>query len=190
MASPNDNTLTTANILGGLALPVDISDTFEGFGGDRLAFYQFTLPQNGDVSVSFDGFSLRASIIADLNENGIVDTGEVVNTRFGRTESLFEPLPKGTYFVQLETNAASAEPYTLRIVNTPKPGNVSPDPGNSITQALNLGELTGTRVLRDYVGDLDETHLPEVGPPPDQTIRGRQIGPVMAAHLECLAAET
>lgn len=105
MASPNDNTLATANNLGVLSQPINISDTFEGFGGDRIAFYRFTLTQNSDVSLSFNGFSLRASIISDINGNGIVDTGEVVNTRFGRTETLFEPLPRGSYFIQLETNA-------------------------------------------------------------------------------------
>lgn len=159
MASLNDNTLTTSNVLGVLNQPITVSDTFEGFDGDRLAFYQFTLSQNGDVSLSFDGFSLRASIIADINGNGIVDRDEVVNTRFGRTESLFEPLPKGTYFIQLETNAALADDYTLRIANTPKPGNISPDPGSSIAQALNLGELIGTRTLSDYVGELDEVDM-------------------------------
>lgn len=156
MASPNDNTLATANNLGVLSQPINISDTFEGFGGDRIAFYRFTLTQNSDVSLSFNGFSLRASIISDINGNGIVDTGEVVNTRFGRTETLFEPLPRGSYFIQLETNAALAEPYSLRIAGTPKPGNVFPDPGSSTFQALNLGELVGSRTLRDHVGDLDE----------------------------------
>ncbi|MEM9448663.1 MAG: calcium-binding protein [Cyanobacteria bacterium P01_E01_bin.6] len=159
MASLNDNTLATANNLGILSQPINISDTFDGFGGDRLAFYRFTLTQNSDVSLSFDGFSLRASIIADVNGNGIVETDEVVNTRFGTTESLFEPLPRGTYFIQLETNASLANPYTFRLAGTPKPGNVFPDPGNSVSQALNLGELEGRRTLSDYVGDLDETDV-------------------------------
>ena len=157
MASLTDNTLTTSNILGVLSQPIEVSDTFEGFGGDRLAFYRFTLPQNADVSLSFNGFSLRANIIADVNGNGIVETDEIINTRFGTVESLFESLPRGTYFIQLETNAALANPYTFRLTGTQRPGNVSPDPGNSINQALNLGELVGSRTLSDYVGDLDET---------------------------------
>ena len=154
MASLTDNTLLTANNLGILSGAQNISDNFDGI--DRLAFYRFTLTQNSDLSVLFNGTSLRASLIADINGNGIVDSDETVNSIFGSSENFFEPLPSGTYFIQLQTFSTQTNPYNLRIAATPKPGNVSPDPGNSIDQALNLGELSGRREVKDYVGDLDE----------------------------------
>lgn len=154
MPSLIDNTLAGANNLGALSGALDIADSFNA--DDRLAFYRFTLPQNSDVSVQFNGASLDARLVADINGNGIVDSNERISGIFGRSETFAEPLPAGTYFLQLQTFATGSNPYTFRIAATPKPGNVAPDPGNSLTQALDLGLLSGQRSLRDYVGTLDE----------------------------------
>jgi RTX calcium-binding nonapeptide repeat (4 copies) len=154
MVSLSDNTLSTANDLGFLSSALDITGSFDAT--DRLAFYRFTLPQNSDFSLEFNGTSLDARLIADVNSNGIVDNSESINGVFGLRENFSEPLPSGTYFIQLQTFSTRANPYNFRIAVTPKPGNVSPDPGNSLLQALDLGLLSGQRSLKDYVGNLDE----------------------------------
>lgn len=155
MVSQNDNTLLTANDLGALSGALDIAGTFDA--SDRIAFYRFTLPQNSDLSVQFNGTSLRADLISDVNSNGIVDNNEVINGIFGSVENFSEPLPAGTHFIRLQTFSTRANPYSLRIAATPRPGNVFPDPGNTLTQALDLGVLVGRRDLKDYVGELDAT---------------------------------
>ena len=138
MASPNDNTLLTANNLGILSGARNISDNFDGI--DRLAFYRFTLTQNSDLSVQLNGSSLSARLVADINGNGIVDNDETIDGPFGTLSNFFEPLPKGTYFIRLRTGSPRENPYNFRIAATPKPGNVSPDPGNSLDQAMVQGQ--------------------------------------------------
>lgn len=156
MPSPNDNTLTTANNLGVLSSALDITDSFDAT--DRLAYYRFTLAQNSDLAGLFNaGTSLTdVRLISDINGNGIVENNEVVDRASGRSGSFFQPLPVGTYFIEVFTELSRTEPYTLRLTETSKPGNVFPDPGNSLAQALDLGTLSGQRSLKDYVGDLDE----------------------------------
>ena len=154
MASPNDNALTTANDLGVLSSVFNITDTFDV--SDRLAFYKFTLTQNSDLSVLFTGTSLDVRLISDINRNGAVDIDESVKGASGSSENFLEPLPAGTYFIRLQTFSTQTNQYSLRLATTPKPSNVSPDPGSILSQAFDLGTLTGQRSLRDYVGDLDK----------------------------------
>ncbi|MEO0407534.1 MAG: hypothetical protein AAF289_09310 [Cyanobacteria bacterium P01_A01_bin.135] len=156
MVSQLDNSLATPNNLGALFGNRTINDTFDST--DRIAYYQFTLTQNADISVFFSGRSLRANLVADLNNNDIVDGNEeVVNGIFGSTESFSESLPAGTYFIELQTFSTASNPYTLRLSATLDPSNRPADPGNDILQAQNIGVLSGRVSLRDYVGDLDET---------------------------------
>jgi len=160
MASLSDNTLLTANDLGILSGALEISDTFDAT--DRIAYYRFTLAQNSDLAGLFsEATSLTdVLVISDRNANGIVEGNEVVartsGSSTGGSNSFFQPLPAGTYFIEVSTELRRTEPYTLRLTETSKPGNVFPDPGNSLAQALDLGILSGQRSLRDYVGRLDE----------------------------------
>ncbi|NJL39144.1 MAG: hypothetical protein HC899_22140 [Leptolyngbyaceae cyanobacterium SM1_4_3] len=162
MPSLNDNTLTTANDLGILSGVREITDSFDGT--DRIAYYRFTLAQNSDLAGLFSEATSLTSVrvIFDRNANGIVENNEIVartagSSITGGSNSFFQPLPAGTYFIEVFTQLSRTEPYTLRLTETSKPGNVFPDPGNSLAQALDLGTLVGQRSLRDYVGDLDET---------------------------------
>lgn len=155
MASLSDNTLLTANDLGVLSGVREINDTFDS--SDRIAYYKFTLLQNSDLSVAFrtigSSFTLRADLIADLNSNGVIDGGEAIERDSGSNDNFLKSLPAGTYFIELDTFSSGA--YNLRLVDTPKPGNVFPDPGNTLSQALDIGVLSGQRSLRDYVGNVD-----------------------------------
>lgn len=162
MPSLNDNTLTTANDLGILSGVREIADNFDAT--DRIAYYRFTLAQNSDLAGLFSQATSLTSVrvIFDQNANGIVENNEIVTRTAGSpftggSNSFFQPLPAGTYFIEVFTELSRTEPYTLRLTETSKPGNVFPDPGNSLAQALDLGTLVGQRSLRDYVGALDET---------------------------------
>jgi hypothetical protein len=148
----SNNSIATAQDLGVLSGGLNVSGTIL----QNNSFYRFTLAQNSDISLfaSNDDF-MRFSIIADLNGNGIVDPGEIVTSQFRSTVSIFEPLPAGTYFLQASRNTTQPFNYSFRIAETPKPGNVSPDPGETLRDAFDLGVLSGRRRLRDYVGTLD-----------------------------------
>lgn len=148
MASLTDNTLLTATDLGVLSSVKDINDTFDS--SDRIAYYKFTLLQNSDLTVAISGNFLRLELISDLNGNGIVDSGESFDSDIG--DLLQEAIPAGTYYFELRGSDGA---YNMRIAETSKPGNVFPDPGNTLSQALDIGVLSGQRSLKDYIGDLD-----------------------------------
>ncbi|MGG6294045.1 pre-peptidase C-terminal domain-containing protein [Leptolyngbya sp. AN02str] len=157
MPSPNDNTLATANQVGILSG----NYTQSGFVGttDGVDFYTFTLNQNSDLTVGFVGASASVDVdlIFDANSNGLVDSGEIIDGSFGTSGSYFEPLPTGTYFIRVQPFFSNnSTQYELTLTSTARPGNVTPQPGNTINQAFNLGALSGTRVLKDYVGVLGE----------------------------------
>jgi Ca2+-binding RTX toxin-like protein len=154
----SNNTIFTATNLG----PLSGTRTLNDFVGtdDNFDFFKFDLAQNSDLNLVFESESaLTVSLIADLNNNGVVDRGETVFSRstfFGNTVSEFESLPTDTYFVQVERAFSNSANYDLTLIETPRPGTVATDPGNTIDDALDLGSITGSIELNDYAGDLDE----------------------------------
>jgi|GEM_PF-2281776 len=152
------DTLATATNLGTLTGNRNIAD-FVGVT-DPVDFFRFTISENSDVGFTFRGLSETVSVdlIADLNGNGVVDSGERVDRGSGGSSggSFSEALPNGTYFVLVETFFSNRSTnYELNLNVVPRPGNVTPDPGETLNTAFNLGSLSGTRTLRDYVGVLD-----------------------------------
>lgn len=147
-----DNTLRDANPLGTLSGNRDLTGTFDRT--DELAYYKFTLDQNTNLTVARTG-GIRLRIIADLNGNNFVDDGEVVYREGGSSNANFiAPLPAGTYFLEAEDFLSGTTSYTINLVPQARPGNVSPDPGEILAEALDLGVLSGQRILRDYVGEV------------------------------------
>lgn len=155
-----NNTLPTASDLGTLNGSLTVND-FVGTTDPR-DYFRFTLAQNAGLNLVLrSNPALNVSLIADLNNNGVVDTGETVTS--GSTSSgdlsVFPTLPGGSYIVLVEQRFGSSANYELTLTETPRPGNVSPDPGNTLPAAFDLGTLSGTRTIKDYIGRLDETDV-------------------------------
>jgi hypothetical protein len=154
----SNNTIFTATNLGILSGTRTLTD-FVGTNDD-FDFYTFDLTQNSDLNLIFDSESaLTVSLIADLNNNGVVDSGETVfssSTFSGNTVSRFVSLPNDTYVIQVERAFSNSANYDLTLIETSRPGTVATDPGNTIGDALDLGSITGSIQLNDYVGVLDE----------------------------------
>ncbi len=66
-------------------------------------------------------------------------------------------LPPGTYFVQVVRDilllSDARNDYTLNLTNTPV-GTLTVDPGNLMSQALDLGFLNGNRTFADFAGNV------------------------------------
>jgi Ca2+-binding RTX toxin-like protein len=152
-----DNTLATANNLGILSSPINISDVIGGT--DPVTYYRFTISQNSDISGVVDwatgsGKPAFLRLVVDFNGNGLAETDERIDTlSAGGDRSFFQSLPVGTYYLEVETDNFLTRNYSIQLGATPKPGNVSPEPGNTLGQALDLGTLSAQRVLKDYIGN-------------------------------------
>jgi Ca2+-binding RTX toxin-like protein len=151
-----DNTLATANDLGVISSPINISDVIGGT--DPITYYKFTIAQNSDVAGTVDwatgsGKPAFLRLVVDFNGNGLTENNERIRTlSAGADGSFFQSLPVGTYYLEVDTDNFLTRTYDIQLGATPKPGNVSPEPGSTFSQALDLGVLSAQRVLKDYIG--------------------------------------
>ncbi|MFQ3629239.1 MAG: hypothetical protein SNJ81_16885, partial [Cyanobacteriota bacterium] len=159
---PSDpgNTLPTARDLG------VFSGTFiakEYVGRlDEADFYKITLNDISNLQVSARATSTntRVQLIRDLNNNGLVDNGEILasDTNFSSTflSSINQDVPSGTYFIKVEPrDSGQSTLYELNLVATPFGGTLPADPGNTLSTARDIGVLSGTFSAREHVGFLD-----------------------------------
>ncbi|MEB3229969.1 MAG: hypothetical protein VKJ64_03095 [Leptolyngbyaceae bacterium] len=152
-----DNTLATANNLGPISSTINISDVIGGT--DPVSYYKFTLSTNSDFFGTVDwetesGTPPFLRLVVDFNGNGLTETNERIRTlSAGADTSFFQALPLGTYYLEIETGNFLTRDYSLQLGTTPKPGNVSPDPGITFGQAFNLGTLSTQRVLQEYISN-------------------------------------
>ncbi|MEB3213231.1 MAG: calcium-binding protein [Leptolyngbyaceae bacterium] len=152
-----DNTLATANNLGTLSSTINVSDVIGGT--DPVSYYRFTLSGNSDIFGSVDwatgsGNPAFLRLVADFNGNGLVENNERIRTlSAGADTSFFQSLPTGTYYLEVGTSNFLTRNYSIQLGVTPRPGNVSPEPGTTFSQALKLGTLSAQRLLRDYIGN-------------------------------------
>ncbi|MGK7890699.1 MAG: hypothetical protein AB4042_15315 [Leptolyngbyaceae cyanobacterium] len=137
--------------------------TFKEYVGtlDEIDLYRFTLNDLSNLQITFSGSSneIRTQLIRDDNNNGLIDSEEIFASRdqVGDSGTLSQDLPVGNYFilVQPEINSSFSTSYEMTVVGTPYGGDGSPDPGNTLSEARNLGALTGTTSLKEHVGFLD-----------------------------------
>ncbi|MGJ3251894.1 MAG: PPC domain-containing protein [Elainellaceae cyanobacterium] len=86
---------------------------------DPSDFYKFTVAQNSNLEVRFASPSAQTEVdlIADLNNNGLIDSGEGINGRYGSSGAFFEPLAAGTYFLKINPRFSSTSTqYDLTVV--------------------------------------------------------------------------
>jgi Ca2+-binding RTX toxin-like protein len=157
--SATNDTLLTADNLGVITDAVELSGTLDQDLNDLADFYVFTLAENSSISIgtTLTGESVQQTLIADLNSNGFYESNERIQSDSGFFGSGFLTtiLPAGTYYLLFD-NASEAQ-YSTRIAVTSTPNNIPRDPGSSLDDnPLNLGVLSGRRIVRDYVGGFDE----------------------------------
>src|SRR5437773_2040763 len=119
--SPNTNvgTLAAPRNVGTLSTS---SMTFKDFVGsdDTADFYKFTLAATKPFTATLSGLAADANLqlIKDANNNGIIDTGDTLNTsaKTGTaSESIIKPLSAGTYFIRVYRNGTAETNYTLSL---------------------------------------------------------------------------
>jgi hypothetical protein len=100
------------------------------------------------------------TLFYDANGNNQIDTNETFNSVSGsgsQNATISTTFPQGTYFLELEYGGFNnSTAYQLTLTQTPRPGNLPSDPGNS-NNPRDLGRLSGTVPTQiDLVGELDD----------------------------------
>ncbi|BAT56332.1 Peptidase [Nostoc sp. NIES-3756] len=111
------NTLTTARKL-------TLSSSLQTFtdrvdSTDPNDFYSFSLSARSSLNIAVDGLSANADVqlIRDTNSNGLVDSGEVLNSSYktgSSSESVRPTLDTGNYFIRVYSNTGNTN-YNLKI---------------------------------------------------------------------------
>jgi hypothetical protein len=150
-----NDTIATAINLGAVGTSGSVSKS--GTQGTTVPsiFYKFSINSIRDVTLSMTMSSGDASLqfIRDGNNNGIVDSGDVLEDHFtGSTVAEHQRLPAGTYFAHVYNPTASAA-FTVTVKAPTAPG----DPGNSLAAVKSLGAVgtSGSITNSDWVGSGD-----------------------------------
>jgi len=158
-----DETIATAFDIGVLTTTFSKQETVGT--GDPIDFYKFALNDIANLQVRVNGSTAgtKFELIRDGNNNGLVDSGEILasNSSFSANSlaSATQDLPQGTYFIKVEPTSTQPTQYQLNLIPTLFGGNVSPEPGNTLPVASDLGVFSGTRSVREYVGTIDTTDI-------------------------------
>jgi len=159
----NNNTLLTAFDLGNLDLP----QVLAGFVGtdDRNDYYRFTLNQNSQIDFNLTGLTEpgQLSIVANFNGDSVLDSGEEIEfdtirdtSNSTADRSILRTLAAGTYWARIYTHKDDQNTgYTFSVQATPVPPTSVIDPGNTLAEAINIGNLTTPQTFTDAVGSLD-----------------------------------
>lgn len=164
------DTIDDARDLGTLSKSLTLTDFLsEADGAD---YYQFDIDNPSLFTLVVDNFALedldtsyaiRVRVAQDSNEDGTVDFEDRDEIAFSHSwyspfsgSELLEP---GTYYLRVLSSSAELEApvssnYELSIFT--QPVDVLPDgAGASLSDARQLGALSGTHTYSDYVGVLD-----------------------------------
>ena len=149
------NSLAAARNLGTASGTQSYSDYVNSTDTDD--FYKFVLGANSNVTLSLTGLGADAALqlIKDANNNGVIDSGDVLatsNNSGTNNESISSTLTAGTYFARVyRVSGDTSYTLTTNVTAVPPPDNA----GNTLAAARNLGTASGTQSYSDYVNSSD-----------------------------------
>ncbi|MBX9257734.1 hypothetical protein H1Q63_28065, partial [Desmonostoc muscorum CCALA 125] len=159
ISSNPGNTLSTAYNIGTLTG----TQTIKEFVGnvDPIDYYKFSLTATNNITLLLSGvtqYYVNAAIYYDSNNNGLIESGEQLYydyARDGRTAQITTTLGAGNYYVEISANTNVNSNYSLQLSATSAPPSISSNPGNTLSTAYNIGNLTGTQTIKEFVGNVD-----------------------------------
>jgi hypothetical protein len=153
----DDNNLINAVPVGSLTSSYTINE-FVGTT-DKIDYYRFTLDQNGVLGTQVSDLTatVKVSLIKDLDGDNGIDSNETFESTFVNTNvSQNQQIDAGEYFIGIEPSLSSSNTnYNLRLDFTAVPATTGSNPGNNLSTALNVGSLTESKILKDFVGETD-----------------------------------
>jgi trimeric autotransporter adhesin len=140
------NTLATARNVGALSALRTFQDNVGA--NDSNDYYRFTLGAASNFRLALNGMTADADVQL-LNSAGQVITSST--SASSNPEAISRALAAGTYYVRVFPYTGSTN-YNLSLMATALPADSA---GNTLATAKNLGALTGTRSLQEFVGTTD-----------------------------------
>ncbi|QLE55646.1 pre-peptidase C-terminal domain-containing protein [Nostoc sp. TCL26-01] len=141
----NLGTITTTQTL------TDFIGNFNGLANDNSDYYRLQLSQNSTLKLDLSGLSSDANLyLYSIGGYTITSsTGNLYN------ESIIRNLAAGTYYVLVQDSSNSGTNYNLQVAATSLGATPADNAGNAIDTARNLGTLTTTQTVSDYIGDFN-----------------------------------
>jgi hypothetical protein len=126
------NSLSNAFNLGNIATNKIVRESID-FGNDSLDYYRFSLDRNGTLNWQLRDMEdyLYVRLIKDLDGDSLKE-----------------------YFIEIDRNYSSLN-YTLQLDFAPIASAVSRDPGENLSDAFYLGNLTANKTLKEFIGAKD-----------------------------------
>lgn len=127
---------------------------------DDSDYFRFTLDKNLNVRASLSGLSEDADLwlYADINDSGVVDSGENIHRSEAtgtNPDIILQDLVPGTYFVRvLRERAGMNTAYTLNLVTLPLES-LPEDGGDTPLGGIEVVLTEQSQSFSDVVGDLD-----------------------------------
>ncbi len=148
------NTLSTAR---SIALSTTPTTWNEWVGAaDTQDFYKFSIGGRSSLALSVNGLSNNADVqlIRDINNNGVIDSGDVLNTSAQAgtaAESINTYLDAGTYFIRVYQKSGDTS-YALNVSSTLLPADLA---GNTLATARGITLTNTTTTWNDAVNGGD-----------------------------------
>lgn len=127
---------------------------------DEIDYYRFQVDSVSNFSAVFNGLEGRisAALYKDLNNNAVIDNGEWIVSKSGATGSFSQWLTPGTYYLSVQDYIYDSTRYDLTLNTAVYPDyTATSEPGSQANSGSDLGTLTQSITLKDYVGKFDET---------------------------------
>jgi len=124
---------------------------------DRIDFYKFRASGQANFTLALQGLQANASVrLLNSKRAPIAASNQPGN----RAEQITATLDRGLYYIQVQfLGRRGTTQYNLRTSATPTLGNSSPDPGNTLPTARNLGVFSGNLSAKEYVGPVDPADI-------------------------------
>jgi hypothetical protein len=126
---------------------------------DTLDYYKFRLDYFSDFSAGFSGVSgsARMYLYRDVNDDGLVDSREQLNSTTDTQGSISRFLAPGSYFISIEKYSVATD-YDLALTTTLYPDYTTAINDDRPLLALNI-TLVQPFTTKDYVGEFDDLDI-------------------------------
>jgi Calx-beta domain/RTX calcium-binding nonapeptide repeat (4 copies) len=139
---------------------------FKEFVGtvDPLDYYKFSLTNTNTIKFALTGITqnyLNLAVYQDRNSNGVLDANELILDDYAgpsRNGEINVTLGAGNYLVGVRQDPSYSNVnsnYSLLLSAITAPPSISVDPGSTLGTAYNIGNLTGIKEFKEFVGNID-----------------------------------